>query len=344
MKMDPFWEKQKLDNLYTTILNYYDPLSQGMGLPWGSYKEWQPYLVGHLGGYGLQTGRPDVWLALQQDMYERNYLNRNLVFNQQLGIPPMVTNPTWIATNTSSFDQYISIPVLWRNYYNIAGYHYNKYSGELWLEPVLFESLNNQLDNVLVITPDGYVNVSYNSYGNENQNQHLIFKSDQPMNVNSIYVWDKYADSLSAVKLVQVNGTDVAFTRSGNGDLTHMKLNWTGTINTEGITVQIEGDAKPVGIDESSNSKIPDNYLLEQNYPNPFNPSTNIEFSIPKSEYIELKVYNIVGEEISTLVSKKLNPGNHMYTFDGKNLASGIYYYQLVAGDFREVKKMILLR
>jgi flagellar hook assembly protein FlgD len=83
---------------------------------------------------------------------------------------------------------------------------------------------------------------------------------------------------------------------------------------------------------------------LYQNYPNPFNPSTTIEFTLPQSESVELKVYNILGKEVTTLVSKKLNQGNHTYTFDGTNLASGIYYYQLVAGDHREVKKMILLR
>jgi CubicO group peptidase (beta-lactamase class C family) len=94
--------------------------------------------------------------------------------------------------------------------------------------------------------------------------------------------------------------------------------------------------------DESEN--IPVDYTLKQNYPNPFNPSTTIEFTLPKSEYVELKVYNILGKEVATLVSSKLNQGNHTYQFDGKNLASGVYYYQLVAGNFREVKKMILLR
>jgi predicted GH43/DUF377 family glycosyl hydrolase len=89
---------------------------------------------------------------------------------------------------------------------------------------------------------------------------------------------------------------------------------------------------------------VPGEYLLHQNYPNPFNPSTTIEFTIPKSEFVELKVYNILGKEVSILVSNKLHQGNHTYTFDGKNLASGIYYYQLVAGDYTEVKKMILLR
>ena len=99
----------------------------------------------------------------------------------------------------------------------------------------------------------------------------------------------------------------------------------------------------PTAIDDMSNM-IPFEFALNQNYPNPFNPSTTINFSLPKSEHTTLKIYNILGKEVATLVSNKLNQGNHTYQLEGKNLASGIYYYQLTAGDYREVKKMILLR
>jgi CubicO group peptidase (beta-lactamase class C family) len=95
---------------------------------------------------------------------------------------------------------------------------------------------------------------------------------------------------------------------------------------------------------EKEITNLPRNFFLSQNYPNPFNPSTTIEFTLPKSEYVELKVHNILGKEVTTLVSNKLNQGNHTYQFDGKNLASGIYYYQLIAGEFQDVKKMILLK
>ena len=89
---------------------------------------------------------------------------------------------------------------------------------------------------------------------------------------------------------------------------------------------------------------MPSEFILFQNFPNPFNPSTTIQFQIPNSQFTTLRVYDTLGKEVSTLVSKKLNPGNHTCTFDGSNLASGIYYYQLVAGEYREVSKMILLK
>ena len=69
-----------------------------------------------------------------------------------------------------------------------------------------------------------------------------------------------------------------------------------------------------------------------------------ISWQLAVASQVELSVYNLLGEKISTLVSERMIPGNHSYIFDGKNLASGVYYYQLVAGNYREVKKMILLR
>lgn len=85
-------------------------------------------------------------------------------------------------------------------------------------------------------------------------------------------------------------------------------------------------------------------YLLSQNYPNPFNPTTNIEFSIPKSEFVTLNVYNILGEEVATMVSERLTAGQYKYDWDASSLASGVYLYRIQAGEYVDAKKMILLR
>jgi hypothetical protein len=89
---------------------------------------------------------------------------------------------------------------------------------------------------------------------------------------------------------------------------------------------------------------IPQKYILNQNYPNPFNPRTNIQFSIPKTEYVTLKIYNLLGKEVSTLVSEEKKPGNYNYTWNGSNYASGVYYYKLQVGTHQQVNKMILLK
>ena len=100
----------------------------------------------------------------------------------------------------------------------------------------------------------------------------------------------------------------------------------------------------PASLTDELEFETPQDISLNQNYPNPFNPSTTIKFTLPKSGFVELKVYNILGKEVATLVSNTLNQGNHIYHFDGSYLASGVYYYQLLAGEYREVKKMILFR
>lgn len=97
-------------------------------------------------------------------------------------------------------------------------------------------------------------------------------------------------------------------------------------------------------VENISSGVTPGNYLLEQNYPNPFNPNTTINFSIPNSEFVTLKVYNILGSEVATLVNENLAAGTYRFNFDAANLASGIYLYELNAGNFREIKKMNLLK
>jgi hypothetical protein len=95
---------------------------------------------------------------------------------------------------------------------------------------------------------------------------------------------------------------------------------------------------------EQVNFSVPTEYSLKQNYPNPFNPTTLIEFTLPKPEYVELKVFNNLGIAVAELVSENLTIGVHRRQFDGSEIATGVYYYQIVAGEFSDVKKMILIR
>ena len=85
-------------------------------------------------------------------------------------------------------------------------------------------------------------------------------------------------------------------------------------------------------------------YSLSNNYPNPFNPSTKIRFTIPERSIVSLKIFNLLGSEVETLVNEEQPAGTYEATFDASGLASGIYFYKLQAGSFSETKKMILLR
>ena len=89
---------------------------------------------------------------------------------------------------------------------------------------------------------------------------------------------------------------------------------------------------------------MPTEIALMQNYPNPFNPSTTISFDIPHSSFVVLKVYDIIGREVATLVSEEMKPGSYEVTFDAAGLANGVYLYRLTAGSFSDVKKLLLLK
>jgi len=97
-------------------------------------------------------------------------------------------------------------------------------------------------------------------------------------------------------------------------------------------------------IEEEIKNQLPDQYTLEQNYPNPFNPSTKIRYSIPQSSNVIIKVFDILGNEIETLVNEEKQTGTYNLTWYSKNLPSGVYFYQLRAGSFTETKKMLLLK
>lgn len=91
-------------------------------------------------------------------------------------------------------------------------------------------------------------------------------------------------------------------------------------------------------------SSIANDYKLYQNYPNPFNPTTIIKFHIKNKCHVILKVFDITGKEVSTLVNEKINQGEYEAKFDGGKLASGVYFYKLEAGDFKEIRKMVLIK
>jgi photosystem II stability/assembly factor-like uncharacterized protein len=91
-------------------------------------------------------------------------------------------------------------------------------------------------------------------------------------------------------------------------------------------------------------SEIPDKYSLNQNYPNPFNPATNIKYQIIKNQFVSIKVFDILGKEISTLVNEKQSPGIYEVSFDGSNFPSGIYFYKLETNSFSDTKRMILIK
>ncbi len=109
------------------------------------------------------------------------------------------------------------------------------------------------------------------------------------------------------------------------------------------INGQLYGDTTLTFVN-TINTKIPEKHSLSQNYPNPFNPVTKISFQLPVAGLSTLKVFDITGKEVATLVNERLQAGTYETTFDGSGLNSGVYFYQLRTDGFSETKRMILLK
>jgi hypothetical protein len=91
-------------------------------------------------------------------------------------------------------------------------------------------------------------------------------------------------------------------------------------------------------------ANMPTQFALDQNYPNPFNPTTEIAFDLAKSGRVALTIYNVLGQEVTTLIDREMDAGSHSVQWDASNVSSGVYFYRISAGDFNQTKKMLLLK
>ena len=132
-----------------------------------------------------------------------------------------------------------------------------------------------------------------------------------------------------------------------NGQSSRMSAALNGTraslLTSNGCTAPLEpGNSNE--LDQSSNNNIQNNFKLYQNNPNPFNPTTTIRFNLPVSGFVTIKIFNVAGKEVASLINSNLEAGQHSVEFNASNLTSGIYYYKMSDGVSTDIKKMILLK
>jgi len=153
-----------------------------------------------------------------------------------------------------------------------------------------------------------------------------------------------FEPSINVEKTQQINGgqwnflTEVQLGIASNISI-KMKSNLSGKVVTDAFRIIYH---EPI-IDVEINSPI-HNFVLYQNYPNPFNPTTLIKYSLPEQQFVSLKIFDILGKEVATLVNENKPAGNYEVNFDAGNLSSGVYFYQLRASGFTETKKMLLMK
>jgi hypothetical protein len=130
-------------------------------------------------------------------------------------------------------------------------------------------------------------------------------------------------------------------------NINHIEVNLTDSIavivGDSGTVIYVARDSTVLDV-AHDHIALPQRFELSQNYPNPFNPTTTIEYELPWAEVVSLKVYNILGEEVRTLVHERKMAGRYRQSLDGKDLASGVYLCRLTAGTFTRTRKLILLR
>ena len=89
---------------------------------------------------------------------------------------------------------------------------------------------------------------------------------------------------------------------------------------------------------------LPLEYSLEQNFPNPFNPTTTIRYAIPEDNFVSIKLYDVLGNEVITLVNEQQQAGRYEMLFNASSIASGVYYYQITSGNFNQTRKLVLMK
>ena len=202
----------------------------------------------------------------------------------------------------------------------------------------------------------------YENDGNENFTQRLV-----TTNVNasqSVYAIDVDGDGDMDVLSASVSDDKIAWCENdGNENFTLHTITTNADFAMSVYAIDVDGDGdmdllsasfndnkiawyenlSPVGVDAFSN-RIPTEFGLTQNYPNPFNPSTKISYQIPELSFITLRVYDVLGNEITALVNKEKQIGSYEVKFDATGIPSGVYFYRLQAEGFAETKKMVLIR
>ncbi len=163
---------------------------------------------------------------------------------------------------------------------------------------------------------------------------------DSTFGINGIAI-NNFGAAGNVIKsiLLQNDGNIIAAGYSANSD----------SSNVVSVVARYLGNNQTTSFAENRIKEIPSSFNLFQNYPNPFNPNTKIRYTIPSvgtslMKFVQLKIYDILGREVTTLVNENQQPGNYEVTFNTTNLSSGVYLYKLTAGSFSATKKMILLK
>ena len=153
-------------------------------------------------------------------------------------------------------------------------------------------------------------------------------------------IFIRYNDQIPWPVSVDGDGYSLVWTNDTHNDDANDPLNWSASQNIHGSP----GAEDPVKIISTDESNLPDKFELYQNYPNPFNPSTHIRFDVPVASKVRITVFDVLGRKVDIIFNENVSAGEYDISWKPERIASGIYFYQIEAGDYIKTRKMILMR
>lgn len=242
---------------------------------------------------------------------------------------------TAITVDTSGNSYVTGYSVGLNTYYDYATIKYNANGDSLWVRRYDSGPSGKGDDMATSI-----------SWDKQSSGIYVTGMSSGPGNSGTDYTTIHYSDSGAQLWLARYNGSG-----NGNDSACSIIVQDPWNIIVTGSSTGISSDkdivtikySQPVGINPIGNS-VPEKFSLQQNYPNPFNPITNINYDIPFADYISIKVFDILGNEVETLVNEWQSAGSYSVTFDASNKSTGIYFYKLLTSDITETKKMMVVK
>ena len=228
-----------------------------------------------------------------------------------------------VYSSTNNGDSWKPIPIPnYNDVYSLATYNGELFAGTTWgvyitdYNKINWEIKNNDLTNASVSV------LLFNSYGHLYAGTYGGIYRSTDMGESWLNISSGLTDTNITCMTFSPDGFIYAGTQSGSVFK---------SINPMTAVIQIK-------------SNIPVAFELKQNFPNPFNPATTINYSIPQSGFVTIKLYDILGRQVATLVNDNKPAGNYSAKFDGSKLVSGVYFYRMEAGSFSQTKKLLLLK
>jgi hypothetical protein len=288
------------------------------------------------GGY-VMTGRSNSWPFSDQIIISKTDEKGDLIWLKAFGKRDLDDRSDGYSVEQTSDEGYIIAGTL---FHWDEGYRYNwvlktDANGDtIWTKKIMSgaEFFMPRVCKVRQTKGNGYILVGVIKDSVDSVSNTRLIKLDEQGDV----VWTKiikenHSTYPHSIKQTHDNGYIVAGYKNTSLD----------TINNDLWLVKFAPDVSNIYLEQNI---IRDHFAVEQNYPNPFNPSTTIEFDLAKASDVRIEVYNITGQNIQTLFNNKLSAGRHQVEWDASGFASGVYYYRIEAGEFVDVKKMVLLR